>query len=118
MDLRALNEHYLSLPDEVRSQGVYKFASRLPNESNGIIRALFQRHAAGLLKPPSEINAENLTPDNHKKIMGQIKKWESTPTKAPRDFKGDFDELDSLIIKRSVARKRGAWVQLGPEVKD
>jgi len=118
MDLRALNEHYLSLPDEVKAQGIYKFASRLPDESNGLVRALFQRHAKGLLKPPSEINTDNLSPDAHKKIMDQIEKWESAPPKAPRDFKGDFDDLESLIIKRSVTRKRGAWLQIGPEVKD
>jgi len=117
-DLRALNEHYLSLSDEVKSQGIYKFARTLPDESNGIVRALYQRHAKGLLEPPGEINPDKLDPDAHKKIVDQIEGWKSAPPAAPQASEGGYDELESVVIERSITRKRGSWFQVGPEIKD
>ncbi|OUL91750.1 hypothetical protein, partial [Paraburkholderia hospita] len=53
-DLTTLNRHFAALPDEIKAQGVYKFARRLPDESNGIIRDLFARHTPRLLGPAAE----------------------------------------------------------------
>lgn len=113
-DLAALNAHFSALPAETRRQGIYKFASRLPEESQGLIRKLFERHTPNLLKPTTSIDPEKINQPAHKKIMDEIKKWDS----APSDGVSRGGELESLIIKRDVSRTRGSWVQIGPEVAD
>jgi len=115
-DLRALNEHFSSLPPETRAQGIYKFADRLPDESQGLIRALFQRHTPSLLRPKVTVDVSKISAEANAKLVKTIKDLESsegddTPFAADK-------ELDSLILKRTVLRQRGNWMQIGPEVSD
>ena len=113
-DLAALNMHFSALPVETRQQGIYKFASRLPDESQGLIRKLFENHTPHLLKQAVSLDPGKINPAAHKKIVEDIKKWDSAPS-------GGFSqggELETLIVKRSVSRTRGSWVQVGPEVPD
>lgn len=114
--MRALNEHFSSLPPETKAQGIYKFADRLPDESQGLIRALFQRHTPSLLMPKVALEVSKMNPEANAKLVKRIRDLESfegdgTP------FKADT-ELDSLVLKRTVLRKRGNWMQIGPEVRD
>lgn len=111
-DLRRLNEHFQSLPEEVRAQGIYKFASRLPVESQGLIRELLQRHTPRVLAP--SINVDKLNQGAGKKLAEEIKKWDSAPD--AMDTSAPAKDWDSLIIKRSVRRQRGSWQQVGPEI--
>lgn len=114
-DLAALNDHFSGLPDEIKQQGLYKFASRLPDESKGLIRQIFERHTPNLLKPAAMVDTDKLNQTSAgKKIMEDIKKWESSPS----DGAPAGGELETMIIKRSVRRQRGSWVQIGPEITD
>lgn len=113
-DLAALNAHFSALPAETRQQGIYKFASRLPEGPWGIIKQLFARHTPHLLKPVASLDPEKINQAAHKKIVENMKKWDNAPSEGvSRD-----GELETLIIKRSVSRRRGSWVQVGPEVMD
>ena len=113
-DLGALNAYFSALPEETRQQGIYKFASRLPEESQGIIRKLFECHTPHLLKPTASLDPKKINHAAHKKILEDMKKWDS----APSEGISRGGELETLIVKRSVSRTRGSWVQLGPEVVD
>lgn len=115
-DLAELNEHFGGLPDEVKQQGLYKFASRLPDESKGLIRQIFERHTPNLLTPAAVVDTDMLNQTSAgKKIIEDMKKWESSPSdgSAPAGR-----ELETMIIKRSIRRQRGSWVQIGPEITD
>lgn len=113
-DLAALNTYFSALPPEIKQQGIYKFANRLPAESQGVIRKLFECHTPNLLKPATSLDVEKINQGANKKIMEDIEKWDS----APSDGLARGGELETLIIKRSVSRVRGSWVQIGPEVAD
>jgi hypothetical protein len=115
LDLTSVNSYYAALPHEIRLQGIYKFANHLPDESRGLIRSLFERHAPRLLKPERVLDPDKLNPEAHRKLVQHIKDWESSPDNHS-DALGSDGELDSLILKRSVSRKRGSWVQVGPEI--
>lgn len=116
-DLGALNAHFSALPTEVRQQGIYKFASRLPVESQGLIRKLFERHTPNLLKPAAVLDPAAINRGADKKLLEEMKSWESAPTVAP-SRRSTGDVLETMIIKRSISRTRGSWVQIGPEVND
>lgn len=113
-DLAALNTYFSSLPAETRQQGIYKFANRLPEKSQGVIRKLFERHTPNLLKPAMFLDPEKMNQTGNEKIVEEMKMWE----RAPSDGVSRGGELETLIIKRSVSRKRGSWLQIGPEVVD
>ena len=115
VDLAALNAHFSALPEEIRKQGVYKFANRLPDESQGLIRQLFGRHSPNLLKPSAAVDPEKIDQAAHNKIIEEMKKWEDAPSDVGSALDGS---LKTMIIKRSVSRTRGSWVQIGPEVTD
>jgi len=115
-DLQRLNEHFHTLPEEVKAQGIYKFANQLPNESQGLIRELLHRHTPALLTPSKSLDLNRLNQGTGKKIAEDIKKWESAPDAT--DDLSQSKDWDSLIIKRSVRRQRGSWLQVGPEVPD
>lgn len=116
-DLKFLNDHFKALPEEIREQGIYKFANRLPQESQGFIRQLFERHAPALLKPSAVIDPSNVDPVAHKWLRDNIDEWEAAPTvhaKSPMSS----DLLETMIIKRSISRIRGSWVQIGSDITD
>ena len=116
-DLRALNTHFSELPPGVKEKGVFKFANRLPPESQGLIRKLFERHTPNLLKPASTLDPDKLNDGTHKKIREDMDKWRNAP-EFPAPERSIGVRLETMIIERSVSRSRGSWVLLGPEVTD
>lgn len=112
-DLTALNAHYLALPDEVKAQGLYKFARTLPSESQGVMRQLFERFTPNLLKPP--IEPEDTGADDHKRIFSEASEWIKAPEQIGA-FHGS-EEIETMVLTRSVSRQRGSWLQIGPEVE-
>lgn len=114
-DLGALNTYYSALPDEIKLQGIFSFAKGLPEESQGIIRKLFERYSPNLLKPTRSLDPKELKKTTHKKIMEDIKQWEAASSRVLST--SDNHDLETLIIKRSVSRMRGSWLQFGPEVE-
>jgi len=49
-DLRRLDEHYSALPEEIREQGLYGFATYPPNDDSYLVTRLWKKH----MKPPSQ----------------------------------------------------------------
>lgn len=115
-DLRDINLHFHELDEATKCKGIYKFAKRLPEQSNGIVRALYQRHTPHLLLPAVEVDLEEADQAANKKLVEHLRGWEKAE-QVPDDGT-NTDALDSLIIQRFVNRKRGAWFQVGPEVPD
>lgn len=116
IDLRDLNRHFSNLPLEVRRQGVYKFANRLPTESQGLIRRILERHTPNLLKPAAAVDPDQITEAANKKILEEMRLWETAPAKSSDGIVSPDIELETLIIKRSISRTRGSWIQIGPEI--
>jgi hypothetical protein len=116
-DLGSLNSHFSALQEEVRQQGIHKFANRLPEESQGLIRKLFEKHTPNLLMPVPTLDPATMNQETHRKLVEDMKKWESAPTVASSRSSISKD-MEMMIIKRSISRTRGSWVQIGPEVKD
>lgn len=114
-DLRNLNVYFSGLPEEVKRQGIYKFANRLPTGSQGLIRKLFEKHTPILLKTQEAVDPEKIDKDAHKRLLDDMKLWESAPTMDTGEPASD-GELETMIIKRAISRNRGSWVQIGPEI--
>ena len=117
-ELAALNTHFAALPEDTRKEGIYAFASRLPDESQGLIRALFTRHTPNLLRPAAAVGMPKMDPERHKALVDHVKSWTKAP--AVGGFTGDSaaaaDGLQSMVIKRAISRTRGSWTMISDEV--
>jgi hypothetical protein len=112
-DLGRVNAHFSGLPEEVRQQGIYRFARQLPDDWRGAIRELYERHTPGLLRPPPEIPED---PEFHERIMNDVQAWENAVDHAPKAA-ADRGKYESLVLKRVVSPQRGSWTQVARETK-
>lgn len=117
-DLAALNVHFSALPEEARKRGIYEFASRLPDESQGLVRALFTRHTPHLLRSATAVDTSRINPERHRALVDQMKSWSKAPSAGAFSGKGAAaaDRIQSMVIKRAISQTRGSWTLISDEV--
>lgn len=74
-DLGAINDHFAALPEEQRSQPLYKLARSLPDELRGLTRDLSARYAPGNLSPEHEIDLSQMKPEGMAKLAAHVRSW-------------------------------------------
>lgn len=104
--LAELNTHFMSLPDDVKAAGVMHFATRVPGSCSGLLRQLIEKHAPGLLADQKPIP---ITEKMNEMLLNHLKTWEEAPEVDQSEAQED---VDNLIIKRSVKGQRGSWIQI------
>jgi len=110
-DLSALNNHFASLPEEVKAKGVMSFAHGPPADSQGLVAQLWDKHmgawrARKPLEPPAN-------PAFNAKLAEHIKSFEQSQIQpSAEDLRKAFGDPDSLMIKRVVRKKKGSWFQV------
>ena len=114
-DLAKLDQHYSALPEEVKNRGVSTFATDPPTNTSFLTTRLWDKY----LPRWREIREARtpLTEDATKKILDHMKRIrkESTPLD-PRSVPKS-DDLDHLVIERSVYARKGKWKRFPPEVE-
>jgi hypothetical protein len=113
-DLRKLDEHYAQLPDEVKQRGVMSFAHHPPIEGDFLISKLWDR----LMRPEwRESAAQPRSPrskEEDAKIIAEIDQITNAPS-ADRDY--SHDEIEAMVIQRSIPVQRGKWRMVPPEAE-
>ncbi len=116
-DLGRLDAHFSSLPQEVRDLGIMRFASRPPLEGDFLTTALWDRFLSPKwrelsdeekMKPPPQIDG----------LAKQISKFGEAKSTEPDPHGIDMDNVDSMIIQRSIPLQRGKWRILPPGIED
>jgi hypothetical protein len=111
-DLRRINEHFASLPDEVKHQGIMSFAHAPPPLDDSIVCQL-RRHVMGEhydSRPPVDLT----NPEVDRKVAEEISSWKDAPT---TDERIDMEDKASVSLERRVKIKRGSWFQLPHDIK-
>ena len=115
--LKSLNEHYSALPDQVREQGLNRFARLPPTEGNFLVSRLFDRHCRGWRsrQDSGEVRKEN--PKNEE-LLARMTNLRTAPQL--RDDQIDFDvqSPDAVLVKLTVRKKRGSWYLLPKDLKE
>jgi len=113
-DLRKLDEYYAQLPDEVKQRGVMSFAHYPPIEGDFLISKLWDK----LMRPEWRETAaqpkEPRSKEEDAKIIAQIDQITNAPP-ASRDY--PHDELEAMVIQRSIPVQRGKWRMVPPEAE-
>lgn len=120
-DLASLNQHFLSLSDEEKAQGLFTLASKPPLDHEGICTRAWDRFRAGWRKPkgaplklPPEIERKIIKDGNRLIAAAEMADMPPPPRPASRYDEG---KLDRLILRRAIPRERGSWRMFSKEVE-
>lgn len=114
LDLQKLDEHYVQLPDETKGRGVMSFAHHPPTEGDFLISKLWDK----LMRPEWRESAaqpkEPRSKEEDAKIIAEIDQIEKAPT-ANRNYPDE--EVEAMVIQRSIPVQRGKWRMVPPEAE-
>ena len=115
-DLNKLDKHYDKLPDEVKNQGIIRFAFYPPTDDSFLITQLWDKHMSSSWRE----NQAKPRPQIHGRVENElIKKIRQFEDEAKPISDNKFinsDEADHIMIKRKVYPKKGKWARFPPEV--
>ena len=116
-DLSRLDDHYSAFPDEIRELGLMRFASRPPLEGDFLTTSLWDKFMSPRWRDGTD--EENMEPPvQNKELVEMLSKWGDAPTVEGVDEQLTSDDVNSMVIKRSVPAQKGKWRILPPGVED
>jgi len=116
--LSELDSYYSQLPDEIKEQGVMKFAVDLPEKLETLIKDIHDESLKiwgkkNLVKKKESIEADKPEKKSAKGIMRSIKEAKVIEND-PEIYEGD---IDHIVFKRNMHIKKGKWRLLPKEVE-
>jgi hypothetical protein len=113
-DLKALDEHYSTLPEETRAQGIWSFAHRPPLEGAFLVTSLWDK----FLRPIWRQNAEPKparTTEEEREFIRKMREMADGPRVA-----GDVhvQDADFVVMKRPMPVQVGKWRIMPPGAED
>jgi hypothetical protein len=115
-DLKQLNKHYLELPEATRNAGIMAFARTPPVDTAPLVVQIWDHtHPAwrGNVEKPVPPLSDEMT----KKILEEVKGLEQAETIGSGDVV-DESEHPSMIVKRSIHKRKGSWYQVPKDLKN
>ena len=100
-----VNTYYLQLPESTRGKGVFSFAGDPPETGNRIVVRLWDQ----FIPKWRERQDPSIAPVPDFDIKEEIKRMEAAPTLPPDREELDRADMDQVVIKRDVRKKRGSW---------
>ena len=108
--LKSINNHFLALPEDIREQGIYKFAGSPPGQENSLVLDIWTRH----LRPEALTDrgiTDTISEERSSKLVSQLKSFTEGET-IPSDQIPEENAIEMLSIERHVRRRRGSWWQV------
>lgn len=119
-DLRRLDEHFSAFPEEEKSQGLFRFATKPPADGEFLTAQLWAmfRGPASLDMPDIPVGPKLDQSQAVKKMLADIERLDETakPVRSPIEV-GGADEFESMVIERSIPVRRGKWRIMPPNFK-
>ncbi len=116
-DLRKLDEHYSNMPDSVRRTGLWTFARVPPDDTNFLTTRLWDKYLPRWRERGGNISTPHV-PEEHKRIMDEIKKMSSDDPGIQSHDENDIDKVDQVTIKRSILARKGKWQRFSDEQEE
>lgn len=116
-DLAKINQYYEVIPEYEKEKGLSAFASIPPQDDIFFIARLWDRFL-----PNWRRQSKRAMPNKYKeadmKMLDEMKEFsDATPLK-PEQVDFDFSNPDSIVIKRSLSKRRGKWWQLPKDLEE
>ena len=120
-DLKVLNEHFHSLPDAEKAQGLFTLASHPPQTHKGLSAQLWDRFRAGWRTaksspPTGPLGWERKLLGESKRLIAAADLQDMPPPPRPEAQFG-HDQFDRMLIQRAIPRQRGSWRMFSVEIE-
>jgi hypothetical protein len=117
-DLQALDAHYSALPEEERSQGLFRIAAVPPNDEAFLTTRIW-KHFGLKVESPTKAFAHNENKEINDQIVAEVRKVADA---AKIQQRGTFSaaelaDPDAISIERLVPLQRGKWRIMPPGVE-
>jgi hypothetical protein len=109
-----LDSYFSTLPEEVRQQGVMRFAHYPPTEGGYLTARLWDHFL-----PKWRENAprrHDMSEEGQARLLAELKQMTRLAKQEPYSGKVDLDAADVLIVERFVGRRMGKWQLVPPNV--
>ena len=115
-ELHRLNGHFSTLPNETKEKGIMAFAHYPPGDHECLMVRLWDQH---LPRWRTTLKHDGLkeAAENHV-LAKQIKKFGEALSLEPSQIDFDPQDTDSLIIKRTLTKRKGNWWMLAKDLKE
>lgn len=115
-DLKKVNAHFQTVPEEVKVKGIMAFAHHPPGGDDSLMVQLWDRHSPGWRKAAA--NARVFEPVKNEKLAAEIQRMTLSKPLERGGIDYDPDGLDSVVIQRMASKRRGNWWQLPADLKN
>lgn len=114
--MKWLDDHYSKLPEEIKKQGLMKFASYPPEEKN-LVSDLWDKYLTVWRQHLEEKKtAKPKSKKEEKELVDKINRIKEESI--PLDQKLESDAVDSVLFTRKARLRKGKWKLFPPEVEE
>jgi len=115
--LREIDNEFSKLPEEIKKQGLFKFANYPPDDITSVVPQMWDKYCRYWRKHKKEKeNAPDRDVMNDKKLIEHLNNLEKNAEALPKGFKPPLGEPDHIMFKRKMRIKKGKWSIFPPEV--
>ncbi len=113
-DLKKLDAHYSTLPDDVKVSGFYNFAPDPPEDTSFLTTQLWDKHLPRWRK----IKAEKEPPDKSKEaaVVAALNRLQKAAESADPAERLPLEEMQFVQITRNPQRRKGKWLRYPDDV--
>ncbi len=115
-DMKKLDDYYSKLPDEVKEQGIMRFATYPPEDTETAIAQLWDKYLPIWRKHASEKKTEKKDPEDSKRLVDHLNNLEKNSRPVTTERPVTADEADHVMFQRTMHIKKGKWKLVPPEV--
>ncbi len=117
-DLQALDAHYSALPEEEKAQGLFRIASKPPNNDAFLTTRIWKRFGMKA-EPPTKPFDHNENKEVNDRVAAEMKKMVASAKtqQGGRFSRSELTDPDSISIERLIPLQRGKWRIMPPGVK-
>jgi hypothetical protein len=114
-ELKRLNDHYMTLPKEVRDTGLMMFAQEPPEDTSFLTTQMWDIYLPRWRNKPEGVDLKD--PEVQKQLLELINKMadEDAPGVESHD-EHDLDNIDHLTVKRRIRPTKGNWRLVSEEI--
>lgn len=114
-EMKRLNGHYSSLPQEIPAGGMMNFAKFPPHDTGFLTTRLWDRFDPEWRE--LERNPPQLDADMKAALLELVNRFKNESTPLPPQTYIPLEEVGQLTIEKQVSTTRGKWHRFSPEVE-
>jgi hypothetical protein len=113
--LKSLDDHYDKLPNVEKEKGIFAIADRPPLTEKSLVTELWDQFLPRWREPVESVSQAD--PEAEKHLIRQLKQFSDAPAVPREEADFDVNDMDYMVVKCKVQKKRGKYWQLPKDLK-